>query len=130
MLGLSNFPDADLKNYMGLMPLHRSARLIEISLIRFAADNPVGPPYTASIMFNLVVLDYNGTVIRTISSAPINYQSAPLITWLPISLSTVPGDLDINVGQLVAGELTFGTPLATGQASYQIYQLSGTGMLI
>ena len=92
--------------------------------------NVIGPPYTATVMFNLVVLDFNGAVIRTISTAPINYQSTPLRTWTPISLSTVSGDLDIPAGQLVAGELTFGSALASGQSVTMLYQLSGTGMLL
>lgn len=127
---VNNWADTDLKNYMGLTPLHRNARLIEISLIKFPNVVITGSPYTATVIFNLVVLDYNGLVIKTISTAPINYQSTALRTWIPISLSTVPGDLDIPAGQLVAGELTFGAAFASGQSSFLVYQLSGTGMLL
>jgi hypothetical protein len=129
VFGIGSTPDADLKSYLGLMPLHRNARLIEISLIRFSPLT-FGPPYTSTVTFNLVVLDFNGAVMRTISTAPINYQGIPLLTWTPVSLSTVPGDLDIPAGQLVAGELAFGAALATGQSLTMRYQLSGTGMLL
>jgi len=131
VIGIGNVPDADLKTYQGLLPLHRKARLNEISLIRFKeSSGSSSPPYTASVMFKLVVLDYAGALIRTISAAPINYQSLPLQTWTPISLSTAPGDLDVPAGQLVAGELAFGAPLATGQWVSFVYQLSGTGVLL
>jgi hypothetical protein len=129
VVGLGSGPDADLKNYQGLMPLHRSARLLEISIIRFPGWLS-GPTYTATVMFSLVVLDFNGVVIRTISTVPINYQTLLLRTWTPISLSTVAGDLDVPAGQLVAGELTFGAALASGQSVSMQYQLSGTGMLL
>jgi hypothetical protein len=127
----TNKPDADLKSYQGLMPLHRNARLIEISLITFPPFHS-GPAYTATVVLNLVVLDFNATVIRTISTATMNYLSIPVRTWTPISLSTVPGDLDIPAGQLVAGEMIFGAPLSTAPGTNHIerYQLSGTGMLI
>jgi hypothetical protein len=129
VIGLVNTPDADLKNYQGLMPLHKKARLIEISIIRFPGSLS-GPAYTATVKFSLVVLDFNGGLIRTISTAPIDYQSIPLRTWTPISISTVTGDLDIPAGQLVAGELTFGAALTAGQTVRMQYQLSGTGMLL
>jgi hypothetical protein len=38
--------------------------------------------------------------------------------------------LDIPIGQLVAGELTFGAPLTSGQGFTSTYQLSGTGILL
>jgi hypothetical protein len=126
-----NEPAGKLKCYQGLMPLHRKARLIEISLITFPPWQ-TGAPYTASVMLNLVVLDFNGAIIRTISTATMNYQTIPVRTWTPISLSTVPGDLDIPAGQLVAGEMIFGALLTTTSFShhYERYQLSGTGMLL
>jgi hypothetical protein len=127
VLAISNAPDADLKTYQGLTPLHRTAHLNEISLLRLSNDAPLGPPYTGTIVFNLVVLDFNGTVIRTISTSSINYVAVPFMTWTPIALSTLPGDLDIPAGQLVAGELTFGTALASGQLFFARYQLTGTG---
>ncbi|MFL5387056.1 MAG: hypothetical protein ACJ8GN_31560 [Longimicrobiaceae bacterium] len=127
----TNEPDTDLKSYQGLMPLHRNARLLEISLITFPPFHS-GPAYTATVTLNWVVLDFSGTVIRTISTSPINYLSVPVRTWTPISLSTVPGDLDIPAGELVAGEMIFGAPLSTAPGSNHIerYQLSGTGVLL
>jgi hypothetical protein len=112
---------------MCLLPLHRKAQLAEIMLLRFA-DNQ-GQQYTAAINFDLVVMDYAGVVKRQISTATINYRTIPLATWTPISLSVVPGDLDIAAGELVAGQLTFGAALSTGSSFWTVYQLSGTGIL-
>jgi len=86
--------------------------------------------YTSTVMLNLVVLDYNGAVIRTISTATMNFQSLAVRTWIPIPLSTVPGDLDIPAGQLVAGEMIFGAAVASNQMVSMLYQLSGTGTLL
>jgi hypothetical protein len=127
----AQMPDSDLKFHLGMTPLHRSAHLNEVSLIRFVGAAPdSGPPYTSTIVFNLVVLDFNGTQIRTISTAPINFLAIPLNTWTPISLSTVPGDLDIPAGQVIAGQLVFGAALAANQQVRRYYQLTGTGTLL
>src|SRR3954454_9188932 len=75
----AQIPDSDLKFHLGMTPLHRAAHLNEISIIRFLElfmDS--GPAYTSTITFNLVVLDFNGTQIRTISTAPINFLAIPL----------------------------------------------------
>ena len=129
--GAAQVPDSDLKFHLGMTPLHRSAHLNEVSIIRFlSAIADSGPAYTATIMFNLVVLDFNGVHVRTISTAPINFLAIPLNTWTPISLSTVPGDLDIPAGQVIAGQLVFGAALAANQQVRRYYQLTGTGTLL
>lgn len=130
VMGLGSGPDADLKSYQGLMPLHRNARLIELSLIKFPPQLSNISAYTATIVLNLVVLDFNGGIIRTISTATMNFQSLPVRIWTPISLSTVPGDLDIPAGQLVAGEMIFGAAVPANQSVSMFYQLSGTGILL
>lgn len=130
VIGLGSGPDADLKSYQGLLPLHRKARLIEISLIKFPPMLSNLAAYTSTVMLNLVVLDFNGAVIRTISTATVNYQSLAIRTWIPIPLSTVPGDLDIPAGQLVAGEMIFGAAVPSNQMVSMFYQLSGTGTLL
>jgi len=121
-----NVPDANLKAYLGLLPLHRKAQLQDIALLKF----PNTGTYTSTISFDLVVLDYNGVVIRQISTAPLNYVNIPLKTWTPIALSSVAGDLDIPAGQLVAGQLTFGAPLPPAAFFFAVYQLSATGILM
>ena len=129
--GAAQVPDSDLKFHLGMTPLHRSARLNEVSIIRFLElfmDS--GPAYTSTIVFNLVVLDFAGTQIRTISTAPMNFLAIPLNTWTPISLSTTPGDLDIPAGQMIAGQLVFGAPLVANQQVRRYYQLTGTGTLL
>ena len=123
-----NSPNAALKAYQGLLPLHKKAQLKEISLLRFA-EQAFGPPYTASINLDLVVLDFNGAVIRQISTVTMNYRLIQLGVWTPIALSAVAGDLDIMPGQLIAGQLTFGAALPTGTTFIAVYQLSGTGII-
>jgi hypothetical protein len=123
---IANSPNAALKAYLGLMPLHRKAQLKEISLIRFAE---IGPSFTASIDIDLVVLKLNGGFLRQISTVTLNYKLIPLGTWTPITLSTAAGDLDVLPGELIAGQLTFGAP-APSLTFGAIYQLSGTGVLI
>lgn len=128
IFGLGNMPDGALKAYLGLLPLHRKAQLQEISLLRFT-EMTSGAAYTASVGFDLVVMDYAGAVKRTISTAPLNYRNVPLTTWTPITLSTTPGDLDIIPGELVAGQLTFGAAIPSTSSFVALYQLSGTGLL-
>src|SRR2546421_3153087 len=113
----ANVPNANLKAYLGLAPLHRKAQLQEISLLRFANAR-----YTSTISFDLVVLDYAGLVVRQISTASLNYATLPIKVWTPISISSVPGDLDIPPGQLVAGQLTFGAPLPPMSQFLAVYQ--------
>jgi hypothetical protein len=129
VIGLGDFPDADLKSYQGLMPLHRKARLEDLSILRFAPVTS-GPAYTAKVTLNVVVLDFAGTVVRTISTAPMDYQAIPLLTWTPIPLTSVAKDLEIAPGQLVAGELVFAATLNPNQSLVLRYQMSGTGTLL
>jgi hypothetical protein len=77
VVGVGTFPNASLKGSLGLFPVHRKAQLKDMALLRFA-DNVTGPPYPASISLDLVVLDFNGTLIRTISAAATNYKLVPL----------------------------------------------------
>jgi hypothetical protein len=130
LFSFGNSPNTALKAYLGLLPLHRKAQLKEITLIRFAETASV-PPYTASINFDLVVLDLNGVFIRQISTVTLDYRVIPLRTWTPITLSAASGALDIMPGELVAGQLTFGAALPTSTSMFAaIYQLSGTGVLM
>jgi len=127
---LGNNPNAALKAYLGLMPLHKKAQLQDIMLLRFAEMN-TGTLYTGAINFDLVVMDFAGVVKRQISTVTLNYRNIPLSTWTPITLSAVAGDLDVAPGELIAGQLTFGTALPSGTSIFSaIYQLSGTGMLL
>jgi hypothetical protein len=129
IFGIGNSPNAALKANLGMLPLHRKAQLKEISLIRFA-EQVSGSPYTASINFDLVVLDLNGVFIRQISTVTIDYRLIPLRTWTPITLSAVSGALDVLPGQLIAGQLTFGAAMPSGSFLSANYQLSGTGILL
>jgi hypothetical protein len=127
---LANAPNAALKAYLGLLPLHRKAQLKEITLIRFA-EIASTPAFTASINFDLVVLDFNGVFLRQISTVTLDYRVIPLRTWTPITLSTASGVLDIMPGELIAGQLTFGAALPSSTSMFSaIYQLSGTGVLM
>jgi hypothetical protein len=128
VFSLGNSPNAALKAYMGLTPLHRKAQLQEIMLLRFP-EATFGPPYTGSVNLDLVVLDYAGAVIRQLSTVALNYKTIPLKTWTPMTLSTVASALDILPGEIVAGQLTFGTAVPSGTQFVAFYHLSGTGIL-
>jgi hypothetical protein len=128
---LGNSPNAALKSYEGLLPLHRKAQLKEIAILRLPEYiSPISATYPALIKFDLVVLDYNGVLIRQISTATLDYKLIPLMKWTPVTLSTTPGDLDVMPGEVIAGQLTFSVALPAGISVYSaIYQLSGTGVL-
>jgi hypothetical protein len=128
-VGIGNAPNTSLKAYLGLFPVHRKAQLQDISFFRYP-DPPSGTPYTGGLSLDLIVMDFNGAFIRTISTATLNYKTTPLLAWTPIPLSAIPGDLDILPGQVVAGQLTWAAALPPGSAYYTLYQLSGTGALI
>ncbi len=121
---LANWAGTDGIAYNGLTPWHRTARLLELSFLKLPL--PVG--YIGGASLDLVVLDYAGTVLRTISTTTLNLLSLTDYSWTPISLSTVAGDLDILAGEVVAGQLTM--DIANTSLVKVTYQLSGTGQFI
>ena len=132
VFAVGNAPNAALKSYQGLLPLHRKATLKEIEILRLPEYiSPTSATYPASIKFDLVVLDYNGVILRQISTVTLDYKLIPLMKWTPITLSTASGVLDVMPGEVVAGQLTFGTALPSGISVYSaIYQMSGTGIVM
>jgi hypothetical protein len=128
-VGMGNSPNAALKSSLGLLPLHKKAQLQEISLLRLP-DQASGPAYAGTVKFDLVVMDYAGALIRKISTTTLDYKLIPLKVWTPIALSTATGDLDVMPGEVIAGQLTFGTALPSGTNYSPMYQLSGTGVLM
>jgi hypothetical protein len=87
---VTNRPNAALKAYWGLTPLHKKAQLKEIMLLRLP-EQTSGPAYTATINFDLVVMDFNGVFVRQISTVALDFRVIPLRTWTPITLSAVAG---------------------------------------
>ena len=114
-------------NRLGLVPLHRKARLIDISFMKFARDTN-SASYTGTITLTLVVIDHNFNLIRTISSSTVPFDTAAYRTWVTIPLSTTPTDLEIAPGEIVAGQLTFSSP--PPPADYFPYKLSATGQFL
>jgi hypothetical protein len=130
VFGIGGGPNAALKSSLCLLPLHRKAELKEISLLRFPEPASNATPYNPAIQFDLVIMDYEGALIRKISTATLNYKAIPLKDWTPIALSAVPGDLEVMPGEVIAGQLTFDTPRPNSSNFYTQFQLSGTGILL
>lgn len=66
---------------------------------------------TEQLNMDLIVSDYAGNVLRTISTQPIDLIAAPpLQVWMPISLSTQGGDLVIQPNELVVQRFTISAP--------------------
>ena len=63
-----------------------------------------------SLDMDLVVSDYSGAILRTISTQSIDVISAPLHVWMPISLSTTPADLVIQPNEIVVQRFTISAP--------------------
>lgn len=121
---LGNWVGTDGVAYNGLTPWHRTARLMELSVLKL----PLPTGYIGSANLDIVVLDYAGNVLRTISTATINMISVLDYSWMPISLSTITGDLDVLAGEVVAGQLTMDT--SNAPSTILTYQLSGSGRFL
>jgi len=122
---------ADKREFLNLAPLPVTADLLNISILRFAMNTPGNPDipasYTASVDLDVVVLDFFGNVIRTISIAPLNYKTLPNKVWTPIPLTAVASDLKIVPGELVAARVKFG---ATSIFVTLMCQLTGVGQIV
>jgi len=104
-LSLANSVGTDGMAYNGLTPWHRKAELMELSVLKL----PLPAGYIGSANLDIVVLDYSGVVLRTISTTTINLVTLVDYSWTSINLSTVIGDLYISSGEIVAGQLTMDT---------------------
>jgi hypothetical protein len=104
--------DADKKDFLNLQALQVAVDLLSLSILRFATPvpsfNDIPPSYTASVDFEIVVLNYLGITLRTISQAPMNYKTLLDRKWTPIPLTAVTADLSIQVGEVVAARVQFG----------------------
>lgn len=123
------FPDK--REFLNLVPLPVAADLLNIYILRFAANTPgnadIPASYTASVDLEVVVLDFVGNVVRTISAAPINYKTLPDKVWTAIPLTGVTSALSIQPGEMVAARVKFG---ATSPVVSLAFQLTGIGQLI
>jgi hypothetical protein len=110
--GIPVFIDADKKGFVGLQPIHRKARLVEISVLRvfLLARIDIPAAYTGTVFLDLLVMDLFGNILRTISSAPTDYKLLNEKVWTPVPLTSVATDLVINVGEVVISRTTFSAP--------------------
>jgi hypothetical protein len=118
-----NKPGVDLISHQSLAPLPYNARLHDLF---FMKDPDLGG-FTGTINFDLVVLDVAGNLLRTISAATIDYGSASGWTWVSIPLTSTTTDLVIASGEIIAGQLTFGSMPSSGIFSFQ---MTGRGKFI
>jgi hypothetical protein len=104
--------DADKKGYVGLQPLHRKARLVEISILRVFLINRIDIPasYSGTVFLDLLVMDLFGNTLRSVSSAPVDYKSLSEKVWAPITLTGVAPDLEIQGGEVVLARVSFSAP--------------------
>lgn len=120
-----NRPGPDLTAHQSMSPLNADARLVDISVFK---DKSLFAGYTDTIDFSLVVLDFAGNILRTISTANIDFQAAPDAVWLPVTLSTNGADTTILAGEVVAGQILVGSP--PSQFGHFPYQMTGRGRFV
>lgn len=111
-----NKPGSDLNSHQSLMPLPYDAMLVDLAFVK----DPDVSNFAGTILFDLVVHDFAGTLIRTISANSIDYQAAPGWTWIDVPLTSNALDLNIASGEIVAGRLTFGSMPSSGIFAYQM----------
>ena len=121
----------DKRNFLNLAPLPVPADLLSIYVMRFAHRVPsvpdIPPAYTAPVDFDLVVMDLMGNVLRTISTAVIDYRILLHKVWTAIPLTGTTAHLSIQPGEIVAARVIFGAPSPSVQLSFQ---LTGVGQII
>jgi hypothetical protein len=131
--GFGQWVDADKTTFLSMEPIHRKCALAEISVLRFKTPNitsttlDIDPSYAAFVNFEIVVMDMFGTVIRTISTTPLDYKLISDKIWTNIPLSSNLNDLIISPNEIVASKVTFGAPMP---GKYLLFRLSGIGELV
>ncbi|HEX6375642.1 MAG TPA: hypothetical protein VFZ91_07965 [Allosphingosinicella sp.] len=110
--GIPIFIDADKKGFVGLQPMHRKVRLVEISVMRVHLLNRIDIPagYGGTVLLDLLVMDLFGAVLRTLTPAPLDYKALAEKVWAPIPLTTVVADLEIGASEIVIARVTFSAP--------------------
>lgn len=121
----------DKRNFLNLAPLPVPADLLSIHVMRFTHRVPsapdIPPAYTAPIDFDLVVMDLMGNVLRTISTAVVDYRIFLHKVWAAIPLTANTAHLSIQPGEIVAARVLFGAADPSVRLSFQ---LTGVGQLI
>ena len=64
--------------------------------------------WTGDNLLSMQTYQFNGVPVNFVSATTINLDSSPIGTWIPVTLSSTPGDLLINPGQFLAFNLPFG----------------------
>jgi hypothetical protein len=110
--GIPILIDADKKGNVGLQPMHRKARLVELSVLRVYLVSRIDIPaaYTGTILLDLVVMDLFGTIRRTISAAPQDYRLLGEKIWTPISLTAAAPALEVDADEVVLARIAFSAP--------------------
>ncbi|HEV2840888.1 MAG TPA: hypothetical protein VGW39_06140 [Chthoniobacterales bacterium] len=110
--GLPITIDTDKKGFVGLQPLHRKARLVEISVLRVFLLSRIDIPsaYSGTVFLDVLVMDLFGNTLRTISSAPVDYKSLSEKVWAPVALTALASDLEIQAAEIVIARVTFSAP--------------------
>ena len=72
--------------------------------------------------------DFQDNIIRTISTAPINFVATAIDQWTNVPLVTTPSDLIIQPNEGVAVQLSFSSSVS-GNPSFR-YQVVGTGQFV
>lgn len=110
--GIAVFIDSDNKGFVGLQPMHRKVRLVEISVLRvyLLARIDIPAAYAGTVLLDIVVMDLFGTILRTLTPAPLDYKALAEKVWTPIALTTVAADLEIAASEIVVARITFSAP--------------------
>ena len=83
--------------YNNIQLMHFKYRLHDLSFIKFSETGTTGKQMSADV----VVMDMNGAILRTISTSQILLVGSPVESWLPFQLTTNPIAREIAVGEVV-----------------------------
>jgi hypothetical protein len=123
-----NYPIMPIANslfiYNNIQLMHFKYRLLELNFIKFNETGTTGKQMSVDV----VVMNMNGVVLRTISTSPIQLVGSPVETWLQFPLTANPVPREILIGEVVVIRFTIS---GANNDTWQCYgDCSGLGEFI
>lgn len=92
-----NLPGNVSEIFNNMEAFHFPFKIKELSLFKSGVSGTTNEKMEISI----IVMDMDGTVLRTLSTSTIEIVSAPVETWVPIPLVSSPSDLTISPNEII-----------------------------
>lgn len=93
------FRSAKAADYYYIFPAAANSKTIQSA--QFYVLNRSGS-YAGNVELTLKVYNFSGSLLRTVTSSPVNLKTAVLNAWINIPLSASPGNLVVNPGEFLA----------------------------